>query len=208
MIVIIDYNVGNVKSVLNATKRMGIEAIITRDLNLINKAEGIILPGVGSFPVAMDNLKKYNLIEILNKKKEEGVPILGICLGMQILFDEGFEGNKTKGLGYIKGSVREIKTDKKLPHMGWNGLYKNNKESEMKENILIENIKDGDDVYFVHSYMADFIDENVVAYTKYGEAKIPAIVCKGNVMGCQFHPEKSGKIGEKILLAWKEMIKC
>ena len=156
MVVIIDYNVGNVKSVLNACRRIGIDAIISRNINEINNASGIILPGVGSFPIAMENLKKYNLIDILNEKKENGIPILGICLGMQILFERGFEISETKGLGYLKGNVNLIKTDKKLPHMGWNQLFFN------KENNILKYISELDDVYFVHSYMADFNADELI----------------------------------------------
>lgn len=202
MVVIIDYNVGNVKSVLNACNRIGLESVISRDINKIRKANGIILPGVGSFPVAMENLKKYDLIDILNKKKEENIPILGICLGMQILFEKGFEIEETKGLGYLKGNVDLIKTNKKLPHLGWNQLFFYNNEK------ILKYVSKKDDVYFVHSYMADFIEDEVICYTEYGDIKIPAMVGKGNVIGCQFHPEKSGKVGENILKAWKENIEC
>ena len=122
MVVIIDYNVGNVKSVLNACKRIGLNAIISRDISEIKKAKAIILPGVGSFPIAMKNLQKYGLIEILNDRKANNIPILGICLGMQILFEKGFENEETQGLGYLDGNVRLIRTKEKLPHMGWNQL--------------------------------------------------------------------------------------
>ena len=202
MVVIIDYNVGNVKSVLNSTKKLGLDSVISRNVEIIKKADGIILPGVGSFPVAMENLKKYGLIEILNERKNEGIPILGICLGMQILFEKGFEIEEKEGLGYLQGNVSLIKTNKKLPHIGWNDLYFS------QENSILKNINEGDDVYFVHSYMADFNEDETIAYCCYGDTKIPAIVGKNNVIGCQFHPEKSGKVGEKILRAWKEMIVC
>ena len=162
MVVIVDYNVGNIKSILNACKRVGIEAIISGDVEVIKKAKGIILPGVGSFYVAMKNLKEKGLVEVLNEMKEKNIPILGICLGMQILFERGTE---------------------------------------------IKYISNNDDVYFVHSYMADFIQDEVICYTEYADIKIPAIVKKDNVIGCQFHPEKSGKIGENILKAWKEIVK-
>lgn len=201
MVVIIDYNVGNVKSVLNACKRVGIEAIVSRNINDINNASGIILPGVGSFPIAMENLKKYNLIKILNQRKKNGIPILGICLGMQILFEKGFEISETEGLGYLKGSVDLIKTDEKLPHMGWNQLIYN------KNNDILKYINELDDVYFVHSYMADFNEDELICYAEYGNVKIPALVGKDNVLGCQFHPEKSGEVGQNILKAWKELIK-
>ena len=202
MVVIIDYNVGNVKSILNATNKIGLDAVLSRNILDIKNAEGIILPGVGSFPVAMDNLKKYNLINILNEIKDKGIPILGICLGMQILFEKGYEIEERKGLGYLKGNVKLINTTEKLPHMGWNELYINQKS------LITSNIKEREDVYFVHSYMADFVEDEVIAYTKYGNTKIPAIVGKENVIGCQFHPEKSGNVGERILKSWKEMIKC
>ena len=202
MVVIVDYNVGNVKSVLNACKRVGIEAIISRDINDIKSAKGIILPGVGSFPVAMENLKKYNLVQILNERKEKGIPILGICLGMQILFEKGFETKETEGLKYLKGNVDLIKVTEKLPHMGWNQLFFN------KEDEILKYISELDDVYFVHSYMADFNSDELICYTQYGDVKIPAIVRKDNVIGCQFHPEKSGDIGQNILKAWKEIVEC
>lgn len=201
MVVIIDYNIGNVKSVLNACDRIGIRAIISRDIEQIKQANGIILPGVGSFNVAMENLKKYNLIDILNERKQAGIPILGICLGMQVLFEKGYEVKETNGLGYLKGNVDLIKTTKKLPHMGWNELYFN------QNNNILKYVKEFDDVYFVHSYMADFNNEEVICYTKYGDQKIPALVGKNNVLGCQFHPEKSGEVGQNILKAWKEIVK-
>lgn len=200
MVVIIDYNVGNVKSVLNACKRIGLDAVVSRDKEEIRNADGIILPGVGSFPIAMQNLEKYDLIDILDEARKKGTPIIGICLGMQILFENGVEVKNTKGLGYLKGNVDLIKTSEKLPHMGWNGLIFN------KQDDILKYISELDDVYFVHSYMADFIDDEVVCYAEYGGIKIPAIVKKGNVLGCQFHPEKSGEVGEKILRAWKESL--
>lgn len=200
MVVIVDYNVGNVKSVLNACNRVGLDAIISRNSDDIKKAKAIILPGVGSFPVAMNNLKKYELIESLDYVKSHNIPILGICLGMQILFERGFEVEETQGLGYLDGAVRLIKTNEKLPHLGWNQLFFNKNEK------ILKYISEKEDVYFVHSYMADFNEHEVICYTEYGGVKIPAIVGKDNIIGCQFHPEKSGKIGKNILKAWKEII--
>ena len=202
MIVIIDYNVGNVKSVLNACKRIGLDVIISRKKEDIENARGIILPGVGSFPIAMKNLNEFGLLEILDNCKNKGTQILGICLGMQILFEKGYEIQETKGLGYLKGEVKQIKTKEKLPHMGWNQLLFN------KQHPILNNINEKDDVYFVHSYMADFNNNELICYTEYGDVKIPALVGKNNVLGCQFHPEKSGDVGENILKAWKEIIKC
>lgn len=202
MIAVIDYNVGNLKSVTNALKRIGLEPVVTRDKAMIRKAKGIILPGVGTFPVAMDNLRKYDLIDILNERKEANVPILGICLGMQILFEQGSEVRNTKGLGFLKGSVDKMTVDAKIPHMGWNELLFH------QDHPLLKNIKEKEYVYFVHSFMAYGIDEELIAYCEYGNAKVTALVGKNNVMGCQFHPEKSGKAGKKILEAFKEMVEC
>lgn len=202
MIVIIDYNVGNLKSVQGAFSRICLETVVTRDHALINKAQAIVLPGVGTFPVAMENLKKYDLIDILTQRKEAGIPILGICLGMQILFDKGYEIKETKGLGFIPGNVNYMDIDEKVPHMGWNQLH------FQQDHPILKNIHENDDVYFVHSYMATCPDENLVAYSDYGDTKVTALVQNKNVIGCQFHPEKSGTVGRGILLAFKEMISC
>ncbi|MDR1890931.1 MAG: imidazole glycerol phosphate synthase subunit HisH [Puniceicoccales bacterium] len=180
MIGIIDYNLGNIKSVLNACERVGIEAKLNKN---IDDVDAIILPGVGSFSTAMRNLG-----ELADKIKNFDKPILGICLGMQILFEKGYEDEEYFGLGLLKGEVKKIPTNKKLPHMGWNTLSKTQK-----------------DVYFVHSYMADF-NEETIEYTEYGGVKIPAIVGHGNILGYQFHPEKSGKVGEEILKRWAKCI--
>lgn len=200
MIVIVDYNVGNLMSVQNAFLRIGVEAVVSRDIEVIRQAKGIVLPGVGTFPVAMENLIKYQLIDVLQERKEAGIPILGICLGMQILFEKGYEVQETQGLGFLKGEVKLMNVSEKIPHMGWNELM------FVKKHPLIQNIKEGDYVYFVHSYMAFPSDDELVAYCEYGDQKITAIVAKDHVIGCQFHPEKSGAIGQKILLAFKEMV--
>lgn len=200
MVVIIDYNVGNLKSVENALKRVGISCQTSRDPQVIKQAKGIILPGVGTFPVAMENLNKYGLIEILKERKEAGIPILGICLGMQILFEKGFEVKETKGLGFLKGYVDLMKVDAKIPHMGWNELCFH------QNHLLLQRIQEKDYVYFVHSFMAYPTDDELIAYCEYGGKRITALVGKDNVMGCQFHPEKSGEVGKQILLAFKEMI--
>lgn len=200
MIVIIDYNVGNLKSVENAFLRIGLKTVVSRDHDVIRKAQGIVLPGVGTFPVAMEHLRKYDLIDILCERKEAGIPILGICLGMQILFERGTEVRETEGLGFLNGEVKLMEVDAKIPHMGWNELC------FQREHPLIQNIQENDYVYFVHSYMAYPTEDELVAYCEYGGKKITALVAKDNVMGCQFHPEKSGEVGKKILYAFKEMI--
>ena len=203
MIVVIDYNVGNLSSVTNGLKRIGLDTVVSRDHEVIRKADGIILPGVGTFPVAMENLRKFDLIDVLNERKDAGIPILGICLGMQILFEEGSELTPTKGLGFLKGSVDKMEVDAKIPHMGWNELV------IFRAHPLLKYINEGDYVYFVHSYMAHPSEDELVAYVEYGGEKVTALVCKDNVMGSQFHPEKSGQVGRKILLAFKEMVeKC
>ena len=202
MIVIIDYNVGNLKSVMGAFSRIGVDAVVSRDKEMIRKADAIVLPGVGTFPVAMENLKKYDLIDILNERKNAGIPILGICLGMQILFEKGYEVKETAGLGFIPGTVEYMDIDEKVPHMGWNQLH------FAKKHPILKYVQENDDVYFVHSYMAHCLDEQLIAYTDYGNNKVTALVSNNNVIGCQFHPEKSGTVGKQILLAFKEMIKC
>ena len=202
MIVIIDYNVGNLKSVLGAFKRIGLDAVVSRDEKINKEAKGIVLPGVGTFPTAMKNLEKYHLVELLKERKEAGIPILGICLGMQILFEKGYEVEETKGLGFIPGTVCYMDIDEKVPHMGWNQLHKT------QDHPLLKYVHENEDVYFVHSYMAHVNDENLVAYSDYGSTKVTALVQNKNVMGCQFHPEKSGMVGQNILRAFKEMIEC
>ncbi|KSU16233.1 Imidazole glycerol phosphate synthase amidotransferase subunit [Lactococcus lactis subsp. lactis] len=199
-IVIIDYNIGNLQSVQAAFLRLGQETVISRDLEEIRKADALILPGVGAFPTAMNNLKKFNLIELLQERAAAGIPILGICLGMQVLFEKGYEIEERQGLGLLKGEVIPIKTNEKIPHMGWNQL------NLAKTSPTTHYLSDNDEVYFVHSYQATCPDDELIAYTTYGEVKIPAIVGKNNVIGCQFHPEKSGEIGRKILKAFLEKI--
>lgn len=201
MVVIIDYNVGNLQSVQNAFLRIGVETIVSRDHDVIRRADALVLPGVGTFPVAMENLEKYDLIGVLNERKDAGVPILGICLGMQILFEKGLEVKETKGLGFLKGEVKLMEVNDKIPHMGWNQLCFS------QSHPLLKNIHEKDYVYFVHSFMAYPTNEELIAYCEYGDKKVTAMVAKDNVMGCQFHPEKSGEVGKQILLAFKEMIR-
>lgn len=203
MIVIVDYNVGNLNSVKSAFERIGVKTTVSRDPDIIRSADGIVLPGVGAFPTAMNNLKQFDLINVLTEVKNKGIPFLGICLGMQVLLTKGYEVTETDGLGFIDGEVKKMVIEgEKIPHMGWNQLHLN------KNHDLVKYIKDNDDVYFVHSFMAEVNDDELVAYTDYGDTKVTAIVTKDNVIGCQFHPEKSGEVGKKILLAFKEMVQC
>lgn len=200
MTVIIDYGVGNLFSLSSSLLAIGEESLITSDAAVIEKAERIILPGVGAFSDAMQKLRASGLIEALVRAKEKGTPILGICLGMQLLFEKSFEYGKHEGLGFLPGEVKKIPVtgDLKIPHMGWNALsFGENKHP------LFRYLAEGDYVYFVHSYAAVNCAPCVIATTEYG-GTVTAAVAKDNVMGCQFHPEKSGKVGLAILKAFCE----
>ena len=196
MITIIDYGMGNLKSVYNAVKKVNFDCQISSEVTDIEMADKLILPGVGAFKDAMDNLQNLDLILPIRKKVNDGCPLLGICLGMQMLFEEGYECELRKGLGFIGGKIKLMnsKENLKIPHIGWNRLEFN------RENKILNNINKESFVYYVHSFMAtEMIDENLIAYSKYGDINIPGIVNKGNVYGMQFHPEKSGEVGLKIL---------
>lgn len=202
MISIIDYGMGNLKSVENAFKFLGIEAVITRDEKEIKNSKGILLPGVGAFPDAMKNLKEYSLDSIIKEEVKNGKPLLGVCLGMQLLFSKSYEGEECEGLDLITGSVKKLQGNIKIPHIGWNSLEFN------REDKLIDELKEESYVYFVHSFFAtDMKEEDLLAYSIYGDNKIPALVNRGNVYGAQFHPEKSGDVGLKILEDFWGMIK-
>ena len=206
MIVIIDYGMGNLKSVRNALNYLGIENKISDDYDEIRKADALILPGVGAFPDAMDTIEKLGLDKVIKEGTEKGKYLLGICLGMQLLFEKGYEGLERTGLGLIKGNIVKMKDDReknvKIPHIGWNNLKYNRKD------ILFRNIDEGKYVYYVHSYFAQsYNDEDLVAYSEYGENKIPGIVRRNNIIGAQFHPEKSGTVGLDILKNFGELIK-
>lgn len=204
MVVIIDYGMGNLKSVYNALKKIDCECKISSDINDIKAANGLILPGVGAFPDCMDNLKKSNLIDVIVEEANNGKPLLGICLGMQVLFEKGYEGEEREGLKLLKGTIRRMEDPKvKIPHIGWNNLEKN------REDELLKGLPDNTFVYYVHSYRAcEYNDEDLVAYSSYGDLKIPGLFRRGNIMGAQFHPEKSGEDGLNILRNFKELIKC
>ncbi|MTI70596.1 MAG: imidazole glycerol phosphate synthase subunit HisH [Firmicutes bacterium] len=200
MIAIIDYGVGNLESVYKALESLGFESKITRNIDDINKSDAIILPGVGAFKDAIENLRNMNLVNPLMKNIKKGKPLLGICLGMQLLYEESLEDGKWKGLGFFKGSVVKFKGDVKIPHMGWNNL------NVLKKDNITKYINENDYVYFVHSYYAKGEYNDLIATTDY-KVDVPAIVRKGNVIGMQFHPEKSGKVGLSLLKAFGEMIK-
>ena len=202
MIAIINYGVGNLFSLSSSLKAIGYDTVITGDAETIKKAGKLILPGVGAFEDAIKKLRDSGLDKIIYEEVNLGKPLIGICLGMQMLFERSFEYGVHEGLGLIKGEVipmeNTIPKDLKIPHIGWNYL------KIKKSNPLLRYISDGDFVYFVHSFYADGCDDAVIATTEYGK-EMTAAVAKDNIYGCQFHPEKSGDIGLKILKAFCEM---
>lgn len=200
MIAIIDYDMGNIRSVQKAFENVGASTSVTRDPAVIADASHVVLPGVGAFKDCMKNLAEYGLIDPIHKAISSGKPFLGICLGLQLLFDEGMEFGLHKGLGVIKGRVVRFPAMKddagaelKVPHMGWNSIDKK------KESPLLEGVADGSYVYFVHSYYALPADDSVILTTTGYGIDFTSSIQKDNVMACQFHPEKSQKTGLKIL---------
>ena len=199
MIAVADYGAGNLFSVKNACDFLSIETKITRDPALIREAEGIILPGVGAFPDAMQRLKETGLIPVLQAEAQKK-PLLGICLGMQMLFDYSTEFGRTEGLGLIPGHVDRIPCrGLKLPHIGWNEL------KICQPSPILEGAKDGDFVYFVHSFAAFCGERYLLASTDYG-CTVPALVGSGTVFGAQFHPEKSGGGGLRMLQNFAKVV--
>lgn len=200
MIAIIDYGVGNLFSLTSSFKAIGEEIIITSDVEIIKKADKLILPGVGAFGDASKKLFDSGLDKVILEEVKNKKPLLGVCLGMQMLFNESHEFGNYKGLGLINGKVvyMDLPNDYKIPHIGWNALH------FKKQSPILKYIEENDFVYFVHSYHAVDCEESLVATTDYG-MEITAIVQSGNVFGCQFHPEKSGDVGLKILKAFAEI---
>lgn len=199
MIAIIDYGVGNLFSLKSSLESVGADAVVTGDETVIKSADKIVLPGVGAFRDAADKLKKTHMDDVVHEMAQRGKPLLGICLGMQLLFEKSYEYGEYDGLGLLKGNIRPIANvipkDLSIPHIGWNSL------DIKKTSQLYENVDNGEYVYFVHSYYAADCDECVTATADYG-APLTASVEHENVFGCQFHPEKSGKTGMKILKAF------
>ena len=201
MVVIVDYGVGNLFSLKSSFKAIGVDVITSGDKNVIESADKIILPGVGAFEDASNKLFNSGLADVVVNQAKKGVPVLGICLGMQLLFDKSYEYGEHKGLGLISGEIRPIADvlpkDLKIPHIGWNAL------KFTKPSKIFKYLNDGDCVYFVHSFYGANCEKSVIATTEYG-AELTAAVREGNVYGCQFHPEKSGEVGLKILKAFCE----
>lgn len=202
MIAIIDYGVGNLKSVEKAFQFIGQEVCVTSDRNTVSNADAVVLPGVGAYSDAVNNLKNAGMVEIVRETIAKDKPFLGICLGLQLLFDYSEEGGAVKGLGIFGGAIKQLPPDMglKVPHMGWNSLkYKD-------ECPLFRNLPSNPYVYFVHSYYLDAVDKTIVAaVTRYG-VDIDAAIGTGRVFATQFHPEKSGETGLNILRNWVDLI--
>ena len=202
MIAIIDYGVGNLFSLSSSLSYLGLENTITRSAAEIKAADRIILPGVGAFGDAMKKLQATGLVDTIKEQVAGGKPMLGICLGMQLLFDKSYEYGEHQGLGLIHGEVCDLNNDLttglKVPEMGWNSL------KIKKDHPILKYVKDGDYVYYVHSYYAKHCEDSLVAVSEY-EVEVPGVVASGSVVGTQFHPEKSGAVGLSMLKAFSEM---
>ena len=201
MIAIIDYGVGNLFSLRSSFAAIGQEATVTNDVEEIRRADRLILPGVGAFRDAAEKLRASGMDRAVKEETEKGKPLLGVCLGMQMLFERSHEYGVHEGLGLLKGEIRpiaeRIPDGLKIPQMGWNAL------KIVKDSPLLKYTREGEYVYFVHSYSAVDCEDSLLAVTEYG-AELTACVGKGNVFGCQFHPEKSGEVGLRILKAFCE----
>lgn len=197
MIGVIDYGVGNIGSLTWALQKQGMSVMVSNDIETLRTCDGLILPGVGAFRDGIGNIEKYGLKDFIIQFAKTGKPVVGICLGMQLLYEIGREYGEYEGLGLLKGSIEKIDGER-LPHMGWNELVLE------REDRLTNGISPDDHVYFVHSYYAVSSGAEVVASCDYYN-KIPAIVRSGNVIGFQFHPEKSGAVGERLLKNLKEV---
>ena len=201
MSAVIDYGVGNLYSLCSSLERIGAQTVVTSEPEAIRKAEKLILPGVGAFADAAKKLRDSGLDVLIKEQAAQGKEIMGICLGMQLLFEKSYEFGEYEGLGLLKGSVigmeGTIPADLKIPHIGWNALR------FCRESKLFRYIREGDCVYFVHSFYATDCADSVIATAEYGK-ELTAAVQKGNIMGCQFHPEKSGEVGLNILRAFCE----
>ncbi len=203
MIGIIDYGVGNLFSLKSSLEAIGEQVFVSGEEAELAKADRLILPGVGAFGDAAAKLRESGLDRFVKAQAAAGKPLMGICLGMQLLFEKGFEYGEHEGLGLLKGQVVPMEgvvpAELKIPHIGWNGL-----QFQQPDCPLFKYIKEGDCVYFVHSFYAEGCEESLAASTEYG-AVLTAAVAKGNVFGCQFHPEKSGSVGLSILKAFSEV---
>ncbi|MBK5251317.1 MAG: imidazole glycerol phosphate synthase subunit HisH [Peptostreptococcaceae bacterium] len=202
MIAIVDYGMGNLKNVQTALENIGVESIITSKESDIDESDAVLLPGVGAFRDSIKCLNESGLVPCIRRNVDKGKILIGICLGMQLLFDKSYEDGEWEGLGFLKGDVVRFDIDFKVPHMGWNNII------VKRDDPIGRGVETGEFVYFVHSYYAVPKDpDDVVFSSEYG-VEFPAIVRRGNVIGAQFHPEKSGETGYKILKNLKEMIEA
>ena len=203
MIAIIDYGVGNLFSLASSFKAIGADVTVVSDPNALTNYEKIVLPGVGAFGDAAEKLRDCGMADALKAEAAKGKPILGICLGMQLLLEKSYEYGEHEGLGLIGGEIRPISdvipADLKIPHIGWNALHLTKPDCP-----IFKYLKEGDHVYFVHSFYGANCEDSVIATSEYG-APLTAAVARGNVFGCQFHPEKSGNVGLSILKAFCEV---
>ena len=203
MIAIIDYGVGNLFSLCSSLKYIGADSIVTSDKNIIQRADKLILPGVGAFGDAIEKLRETGMDLVIKEEAAKGKDIMGICLGMQLLFERSYEYGVHEGLGLLRGEIIPMKdtipAGLKVPHIGWNALRLT------RDSKLLKYVNEGECVYFVHSYYASGCDDSLVATAEYGK-HLTAAAAKDNVMGCQFHPEKSGKVGMNILRAFCEEV--
>lgn len=200
MHIIIDYGVGNIGSVTKAFERVGMETTLSSDPELIRRAKSLILPGVGAFGDAAEKLRENNLEEAIRDGVENGAYLLGICLGMQLLYEDSEEHGFHQGLGLLEGHIRHLDVPLRIPHLGWNRL-----ELREPNHPLFKYVEDREYVYFIHSYYADTPGEEILASSEY-HIDVPAIVHKERVYGMQFHPEKSGDTGHRLLLGYKDMV--
>ncbi len=201
MIAVVDYGVGNLFSLRSSLRFIGVESCVSADPDVLRAADRLILPGVGAFGDAAEKLRRNGLDRVVIGEAAAGKPVLGICLGMQLLFEKSYEYGEHAGLGLLKGRVvgmeGRIPAELKIPHIGWNALH------IRRPSPLLRHVKEGDCVYFVHSFYAEDCEDSLIATAEYGR-ELTAAVQKGNVMGCQFHPEKSGDVGLAILRGFCE----
>jgi len=192
MIAVVDYGIGNLGSVIKGFRHAGAETVLTGDPSLLRSADAMVLPGDGAFGATMDEVRRRGLVPVLREAAGAGRPLLGICIGMQLLFEESEEHGHHEGLGLLPGRVRRLTGDLPVPHMGWNRLRRR------RDHALLDGVPDGAHVYFVHSYYCDAPPDVVLATTDYG-TELPAVVGRGNVLGVQFHPEKSQAVGLRMI---------
>ena len=199
MIAIADYGIGNLGSVTKGFRRAGAEVLLTGDPEALRRADALVLPGDGAFAATMDEVERRGLVPVLREAVEKGKPLLGICIGMQLLFEESEEHGRHRGLGFLPGRVRRFEGDLPVPHMGWNQLR------ARRAHPILDGIADGAHVYFVHSYYCDAPDDVVIASSDYGR-DFAAIVGRGSVLGVQFHPEKSQEVGLRMVESFVRVV--